>query len=387
MIMRKILNMPIIKTVGCVYMALSGLSCHMVSTGTMIYDYKNERVVDFQPTPLLPGQYRENIIFASPQHSCFFTMQSVKMKESRYSLIRKKDYAGKILASYKLECGVYPLAEHFDFSPNCDRLLICNAYLHNETRVSVWSNLPQIQFDNELYLNRFSSILGADLFVDDCVCQKKNCLFLSKDVLLCILLQNKKWHSKKTNNDNVEYISTFYLATINLEKNKYSIIKEFRQNNDVFSTNTITTYDVILKKNEDDLVAILVGSKLYLYNYKDDNFVESIAIDELPMHHFTWLYPSFTWLNNDELVFWKKHDEFGNFFIFNVKTQERRKGALKYLIVNWLSEDICLVKKDNKIVILNPISGKINSLPARLGSNIYEVFWLKDGYLGFNCNF
>ena len=389
MIMEKILNMSIIKTVGYVCMALSCSSCHMVSTGTMIYDYKNEQVVDFQPTPLLPGRYREVIIHASPMHSCFFTMQPVYVGESKYSLIRKKDYAGKTQASYMVECGVYPSADHFDISPDCARLFICGARLHDETVFSGWCDLPELLHDDKIQPKNISSILGEKLSIDTHVLQKKNCLFLSSDVMLCILTQNNDDIGEMANAGDAENISTFYLSIINFETNKYNIIKEFRQINDVSSARPITTYDVILKANEDGLAAILIGSKLHLYNYKDNKFEESIAIDELPKEPFPWIYPSFSWISNDTLLFWKKHDDEGHYITYNIHTHEKTTGKIGSSISVCLHSSIVLIFNDieKKREFKNLSTGEHIRYPSSAGSRIYEVFWLKEGLLGFNCDY
>lgn len=347
--------------------------CHFISTGTMVYDYRKEEIINFAPSSALPGRYREVIIHSSPKHSCFFTAQSVRANNCEYTLIRKKDFTGKVLSSYKVMCSVYPETAHFAISPDCDRIFITGCFLSIKESILCWCDLPDVPFEIEIYPKELPEALSDDMILGIPVYKRQHG-FLSKDVLLVILRREN--HAPPSSGHEA------YLATLDLTSNECHIIKQLK-GDDGTDFVSVTGY-VEMKVNENGLAAILAEHQLFIYNHKEKKLSEGVFIEKLnPESGHLLEKLNFSWISKDEICIWWRYDDTGRYVIYNLKTENYRTGKLNAYITDWFTPTICAAGGE----IIDLHSNTKKNFPNSPGSRIYEAFWLQEGVLGFTCDF
>ena len=371
-------------------------SCHMSSTGTMIFNFNNGKIVNFKPSPSLPGRFREVIIHASPKHGCFFTVQNIKDEGNKYTFIRKKNFAGQELASCKILCGVYPESRLFAIDPGCDRLFMTGCLPIDEDKkhhesfdwqemrgFSSWCDLPENETNIEIAPRRLPDNFPSNFYMAPSIFHKQHA-FLSKDILLCVLHKGSIFSNILPILNLTAGSFPVFLAKIDLKTNEYHIIKELKS--DDGSVFTIPPdHKIGIKTNEDGKAAILVDHQLYVYDDINENLSNEIHIAELPCDDFPMEILDFSWISNEDICIWKYYDEHnqGNYIIYNVKTKEKRTGRTNAAIRNFFTPSICSSSEE----VINLSTKEKIKYPSRLGSRIYEIFWLGDGLLGFTCDF
>ncbi|MFA7136274.1 MAG: hypothetical protein WC125_10510 [Bacteroidales bacterium] len=360
-------------TVFCI-LSVFFAGCRLISTGTMVYDYRKEEIINFTPSPVLPGRYREVIIHSSPKNSCFFTMQTVSENNRKYTLIRRKDFTGKKLSSYKVMCSVFPESFRFAMSPDCDRIFITGCYLSGDNRmISCWCDLPEMLSEIEIHPHELPSLFNQDMVLDSSIFHRHH-EFLSKDVLLVIL--------KREHRETPSSRHEAYLATIDLTSNECHIIKQLKRDDGADFVNI--DEEVGIKVNENGLAAILADHQLFIYNHLKKELTEGVVINRLYLESdFLEKKLNFLWISQDEICIWWRYDDLGRHVIYNFKTEKYRTGKLNEKITNWFTPSVCIA--GGKIVYLH--SNTKTSFPKYLGSRIYETFWLQEGVLGFTCDF
>ena len=379
----------------CILLVILCAGCHFSSTGTMVYDYQKETIVNFQPSPPLPGRLREVIIHASPKHSCFFTMQSVEEDGNRCTLIRKKDYTGLELASYRVMCSVFPESRSFAFSPECDRLFITGAHpidvnkkdhntitLNDMQGFSCWCDLPENSHNIEILPRKLPSTFGLNMYLQSSMFHRQHA-FLSKDILLCVLHKGSIFSSILPILNYTNDSFPVFLSKIDLTTNKYQVIKQLKQDDGTDFT-VIPDGKIGIKVNDDGKAAILVDHQLYVYDDKEKKLSEGIHIVELP-HADSIMENNFSWISSEEICVWKFYDDEnkGDYVIYNIKTGEKQIGRINDLIRDFYTPSICSTLD----AVINLSTKEQKKYPSKLGSRIYEVFWLRDGLLGFTCDF
>ncbi len=364
------------------------VGCHSISTGagTMVYDYRKDKIINFTPSPALPGNYREAIIHSSPKHSCFFTAQSVREDYCKYTLIRKRDFTGKELSSYKVMCSVFPSfmcsvfpnSVRFAMSPDCDRIFIAGCYLSGgHRRISCWFDLPETSSEIEIHPRELPSVFNQDMALEASFFHS-HYEFLSKDVLLVIL---KRKLRKTSSPWDQAVTSGAYLATIDLTSNECHAIKQLKRDKGDF---VCIDEEIGIKVNENGLAAILVDHQLSIYNHREKKLTEEVFIGKLDLESdFLERKLNFLWISQDEICIWWHYDDSGHYVIYNLTTKNYRPGKLDAKIASWSAPSVCAA--GGEMVDLNANIKKLFS--KFLASRFYEAFWLQEGLLGFTCDF
>lgn len=359
-------------TVFCI-LSVFFAGCRLISTGTMVYDYRKEEIINFTPSPVLPGRYREVIIHSSPKNSCFFTMQTVRENNHKYTLIRRKDFTGKELSSYKVMISVFPESVRFAMSPDCDRIFITGCYLSGDNRrISCRCDLPDVPFEIEIYPKELPSLFNQDMVLGSSILHKHH-EFLSKDVLLVIL--------KREHRGTPSSRHEAYLATIDLTSSECHIIKQLKKDD---GTDFVTVSgEVEIKVNENGLAAILADHHLFIYNHSEKKLSEGVFIGRSNLESDYLEDLCLSWISKDEICIWNRYDDMGRYVIYSIKTENYRTGKLNEKITNWFTPSVCTA--GGKIVDFH--SNTKTTFPKCRGSRIYETFWLQEGVLGFTCDF
>ncbi len=169
-----------------------------------------------------------------------------------------------------------------------------------------------------------------------------------------------------------------------MNTNKYKIIKELKED-DGSDFAFPPDEKVGIKINNDGIAAILVNFQLYIYEDITETLSEGIHIIELPHTDCFIDKLDFAWISNEDVCIWKYYDEEnqGNYVIYNIRTKQKKTGKINVSIKHCFSPSIFATSEG----ILNLSTKENKKYPHKIGSVIYETFWLGDGLLGVTCDF
>ena len=271
-------------------------------------------------------------------------MQNVEEDGNRCTLIRKKDYTGLELASYRVMCSVFPESRSFAFSPECDRLFITGAHpidvnkkdhntitLNDMQGFSCWCDLPENSHNIEILPRKLPSTFGLNMYLQSSMFHRQHA-FLSKDILLCVLHKGSIFSSILPILNYTNDSFPVFLSRIDLTTNKYQVIKQLKQDDGTDFT-VIPDDKIGIKVNDDGKAVILVDHQLYIYDDKEKKLSEGIHIVELP-HTDSIMENNFSWISNEEICVWKFYDDEnkGDYVIYNITTGEKQIGRINDLI-------------------------------------------------------